>query len=161
MKRSGKTILSAIASEQLYDETSTPRAGTVLGQAEFIPGFIQQLQHESTKVIDDFEAIRQTRSSACTLDQLFTSDLILFLVTRPEGIRFSVTGNILDIQSPKKPWRDHFGNLVSPQGYLPTLAGITWFDPLQNQTTLQPVPSSDKTLSDLGKKPASKVRTSL
>ncbi|KAF9780022.1 hypothetical protein BJ322DRAFT_1165133 [Thelephora terrestris] len=46
MKRSGNTVLSAIASEQLYDETSTPRAGTVLKQAEFIPGLLQQLQSD-------------------------------------------------------------------------------------------------------------------
>lgn len=118
MKRNGKTVLSAIASEQLYDETSTPRAGTVLQQAEFIPGLLQQLQDDPEKAVKDFEVLRQT-------------------LTRPEGIRFSVTGNILDVESPKKPWRDHFGEL--------------------NQTTLQPVPFSDKTLSTLGKKPADKA----
>lgn len=67
MKRSGKTVLSAIASEQLYDETSTARAGTVLKQAEFIPGLIQQLQEESKKVIKEFELIRQTRELGCIL----------------------------------------------------------------------------------------------
>ncbi|KAF9650047.1 hypothetical protein BDM02DRAFT_3185737 [Thelephora ganbajun] len=118
MKRNGKTVLSAIASEQLYDETSTPRAGTILKQAEFIPGLIQQLQDEPKMVIGEFEAIRKT-------------------LTSPEGIRFSVTGNILGIQNPKQPWRKHFGNL--------------------NQTTLQPVPFSDKTLSALGKEPANKA----
>jgi len=118
MKRSGKTVLGAIASEQLYDETSTPRAGTVLKQAEFIPGLAQQLQDEPKKVIKEFELIRKT-------------------VTRPEGIRFSVTGNILDIQNPKQPWREHFSNL--------------------NQKILEPVPFSDKTLSAVGKKPANKA----
>jgi len=79
---------------------------------------IQQLQDEPEKVIEEFETIRQT-------------------VTKSEGIRFSVTGNILDIQSPKEPWRKHFGNL--------------------NQITLQPVPFSHATLSDLGKEPANKA----
>jgi len=67
MKRSGKTVLSAIASEQLYDETSTPRAGTVLKQAEFIPGLIQQLQDEPKKVTEEFELIRKTCESSCVL----------------------------------------------------------------------------------------------
>jgi len=118
MKRSGNTVLSAIASEQLYDETSTSREGTVLKQAEFIPGLLQQLQGDPKKVIEDFEAIRQ-------------------ILTRPDGIRFSVTGNILDVQSPKRPWREHFGDL--------------------NQPALRPVPFSDKTLSALGRKPANKA----
>ena len=59
MKRNGNTVLSAISSEQLFDETSTPRAGTVLKQAEFIPGLIQQLQDKPKKVIDEFEVIRE------------------------------------------------------------------------------------------------------
>lgn len=63
MKRSGKTVLSAIATEQLYDETSTSRAGTVLSQAEFLPGLIQRLQDEPSKVIEDYETIRR----ACEL----------------------------------------------------------------------------------------------
>ena len=61
MKRNGKTVLSAIASEQLYDETSTARAGNLLKQAEFIPGLIQQLQNEPKKVTEEFELIRKTR----------------------------------------------------------------------------------------------------
>ena len=67
MKRSGNTVLSAIASEQLYDETSTPRAGTVLKQAEFIPGLIQRLQDEPKKVIEEFEVIRKTCESVVSL----------------------------------------------------------------------------------------------
>ena len=80
-------------------------------------------------------------------------------VTRPEGIRFSVTGNVLDIKNPRKPWREQFGNLVSPQGHHFNPTGIIKFGHPQNQTTLQPVPFSDKTLSAVGKKPADKVRT--
>ena len=50
-----------------------------------------------------------------------------FAVTRPEGIRFSVTGNVLDVQSPKKPWREHFGDLVSHPGSLPNPTRIIAF----------------------------------
>jgi hypothetical protein len=123
MKRSGNTVLSAISSEQLYDETSTPRAGTVLKQAEFIPGLIQQLQDEPEKVIEEFETIRKTCELDCTLTKLLAQYQPCFPVTRPEGIRFSVTGNILDIRNPKKPWREHFGNLVSPHGRFPSTTG--------------------------------------
>ena len=73
MKRNGKTVLSAIASEQLYDETSTPRAGTVLKQAEFIPGLIQQLQDEPKKVTAEFEQIRKI----CELNFIVTKLLIV------------------------------------------------------------------------------------
>jgi len=74
MKRNGNTVLSAILSEQLYDETSTSRAGTVLNQAEFIPGFIQQLQDEPKKVIEAFEVIRRTRESDCILTELLMDE---------------------------------------------------------------------------------------
>lgn len=74
MRRNGKTVLSAIASEQLYDETSTPRAGTILKQAEFIPGLIQLLQDEPGKAIDEFETIRQTGGLDLTLTVLLTEN---------------------------------------------------------------------------------------
>ena len=77
MKRNGKTVLSAIASEQLYDETSTSRAGTVLNQAEFIPGLIRQLQDEPKKVIEAFEVIRKTRESDCILAKLLIDKLVI------------------------------------------------------------------------------------
>lgn len=70
MKRSGNTVLSAIASEQLYDEASTPRAGTVLKQAEFIPGLIQQLQNEPKRVAEEFELIRKTCELSCVRTKL-------------------------------------------------------------------------------------------
>ena len=161
MKRSGKTVLNAIASEQLYDETSTARAGTVLKQAEFIPGLIQQLQDEPKKVIEEFELIRKTCELSCMVAQVLTSEPSFSPVTRPEGIRFSVTGNILDVQNPKKPWRDHFGNLVSFQGRFLSPTGIMGSNYPQNQIALQPVPFSNETLSAVGKKPTNKVQATL
>ena len=145
MKRSGKTVLSAIASEQLYDETSTARAGTVLKQAEFIPGLIQQLQDEPKKVIEEFELIRQTCALGCILPKLPVAKPTPFSVTRPEGIRLSVTGNVLDIQNPKKPWRKHFGSLVSTQGPLPQRHGYN-SGPIARRTKrhYDPFPSPTK-----------------
>ena len=122
MKRNGNTVLSAISSEQLYDETSTPRAGTVLSQAEFIPGLIQRLQDEPKKVIEEFEVIRRTRESERASPDASLINRLFSPVTRPEGFRFSVTGNILDVPNPKKPWREHFGNLVSPHDRFPSVS---------------------------------------
>ena len=78
MKRSGNTVLGAITSEQLYDETSTPRAGTILKQAEFIPGIIQQLQDEPKKVIEEFEVIKKICELYRTSNKLFTDKPALF-----------------------------------------------------------------------------------
>ena len=78
MKRSGNTVLGAITSEQLYDETSTPRAGTILKQAEFIPGIIQQLQDEPKKVIEEFEVIKKICELCRTSNKLFTDKPALF-----------------------------------------------------------------------------------
>ena len=161
MKRSGKTVLSAIASEQLYDETSTPRAGNVLKQAEFIPGLIQQLQNEPKKVTEEFELIRKTCELSRMVSKVLTGEPSFSPVTRPEGVRFSVTGNILGVRNPKKPWREHFGNLVSPQGRPLNPTSIIGFNRPQNQTVLQPVPFSNETLSAVGKKPTNKVRKTL
>lgn len=85
MKRSGKTVLSAIASEQLYDETSTSRAGTVLKQAEFIPGMIQQLQDEPKKVIEEFEVIKETCQLDRILIKLFNNKLTHFSSNKTGG----------------------------------------------------------------------------
>ena len=161
MKRNGKTVLSAIASEQLYDETSTARAGNLLKQAEFIPGLIQQLQNEPKKVTEEFELIRKTRELSRMVFNVLTGEPSFSPVTKPEGVRFSVTGNILGVQNPKKPWREHFGNLVSPQGRSLNPPGTMGFNHPQNQTVLQPVPFSNETLSAVGKKPANKVQTTL
>ena len=158
MKRSGEQVLNAIALEQLYDETSTARAGTVLEQAEFIPGLIQQLQDEPKKVIEEFELIRQTRELGCTIAKAPINKPTLCSVTRPERIRFSVTGNILDIKNPKKPWREHFGNLASTQGHFRSSRVQRRPHHPQSQTTLQPVPFSNQTLSAIGRKPSNRVQ---
>lgn len=78
-------MLSAIASEQLYDETSTPRAGTVLKQAEFIPGLVQQLQDEPKKVIEEFELIRKTGGLKFMLTRLPIDQLIHFSSNEARG----------------------------------------------------------------------------
>jgi len=85
MKRNGNTVLSAISMEQLYDETSTSRAGTVLNQAEFIPGLIQRLQDEPKKVIEEFEVIRGTRESDRALTKLLIDKLAILSSDKAGG----------------------------------------------------------------------------
>ena len=84
MKRNGDRVSSAIALEQLYNETSTLRAGTILKQAEFIPGLIQQLQDEPMKVVEEFEVIRQIGGLDLTL--------ALLLVGNPTSFSSDETG---------------------------------------------------------------------
>ena len=85
MKRNGKTVLSAIASEQLYDETSTPRAGTVLKQAEFIPGLIQKLQDEPKKVTAEFEQIRKICELNLIVAKVLIAEPTLFFSNETRG----------------------------------------------------------------------------
>ncbi|OCH95812.1 hypothetical protein OBBRIDRAFT_788022 [Obba rivulosa] len=116
LKRDGDNVLNSVTAELLYNERSTQRAGAVLPQVEFIPKLAQQLQTSPEEVIKDFEEIRK-------------------YMTDPSGVRFSVTGNVLDLQQPRSLWGTYF------QKELPT-AGLA------------PVPLTSGTLSEIGKNPA-------
>ncbi|KAF9460806.1 Metalloenzyme, LuxS/M16 peptidase-like protein [Collybia nuda] len=91
MKRDGNNVLGSLWSEILFNGSSTMRSGSVLPQVEFIPKLAQQLQEDPTKVIEDFEEIRQS-------------------IINPSGVRFSVTGNILKLDKPRTAWRKHFSH---------------------------------------------------
>jgi Zn-dependent M16 (insulinase) family peptidase len=58
-KRDGSNVLAALCADLLYNETSTPRAGGVLIQANFIPKLSKQLQELPEQVLADFEDIRR------------------------------------------------------------------------------------------------------
>ncbi|KAI0080089.1 hypothetical protein K474DRAFT_1590638 [Panus rudis PR-1116 ss-1] len=119
LKRDGNTVLGSVSANILYDENSTSRAGAVIPQSEFIPQLAQRLQDEPEKVINEFEEIRK-------------------YITEPSGVRFSVTGNILDLKQPRSTWAKHFPNLLT-------------------ECPLSPVPFSNETLSPLGRKPEKKA----
>jgi len=110
--------LASVSADLLYDESSTSRAGGVLAQMDFIPTLVHQLQDHPKKVIESFEKIRES-------------------ITQPSGVRFSVTGNILNIKKPRSVWSKYFGNL--------------------KETPLTPVPLSSQTLSVTGKNPTKKA----
>jgi len=94
LKRDGNTVMSSVSNVLLYDENSTNRANGVLVQMETLPKLAKALEESPEKVIAEFEQVRQ-----CLID--------------PNGIRFSVTGNILALNKPRSIWKDAFGDVVS------------------------------------------------
>lgn len=119
LKRDGSTVLSAVWSDVMYSELSTARAGTVLQQTEFVPKVAEQLQQRPEEVVKIMEELRDT-------------------MTKPTGIRFSVTGNVLGLNKPRSTWDAHFGAKIP-------------------QVDLEPVTFSSDVLSELGRSPEKKA----
>ncbi|KAF9822062.1 hypothetical protein IEO21_00056 [Rhodonia placenta] len=115
MKRDGDTVLSSVSTDLLYSSKSTSKHGTVLPQIDFNPKLAQQLQESPQDVIKDFEEIRK-------------------YLTQPSGVRFSVTGSVLDLKQPRSTWGKYFGE------HLPA-------------TELAPLTLAVDTLSAVGKNP--------
>ncbi|KZV65225.1 hypothetical protein PENSPDRAFT_587192 [Peniophora sp. CONT] len=59
-------------------------------------------------------------------------------ITEPSGVRFSVAGNILDLSCPRSVWAEHFSEALPA-------------------TPLAPLPFSDQTLSEIGRKPVKRA----
>ncbi|KAF8507185.1 Metalloenzyme, LuxS/M16 peptidase-like protein [Russula emetica] len=93
LKRDGSTVLSAVTTELLHDESSTTRAGGVLIQSDFNRSLSEKIQEAPEEVIKDFESLRQ-------------------YITDPTGVRFSVTGNILGVPKPRSTWNKYFGAVL-------------------------------------------------
>ncbi|EJD03900.1 uncharacterized protein FOMMEDRAFT_19228 [Fomitiporia mediterranea MF3/22] len=119
LKRDGNTVLSAYSSELLYDESSTPRTNAVLEQMRAVPGLAKMLQENPEDVRKYFEEMRKH-------------------LTDPSGMRFSVTGNILDVPNPRSVWSKYFGNLIP-------------------NTPLCPIKLANETLSLVGRNPQKKA----
>jgi hypothetical protein len=94
----------------LYGDNSTPRAGGILPQTEFIPRLMQDLQTSPEKVIADFNKLKKYRGYSDI--QVASRYLTLRLVTDPSGIRIAVTGNILSLKEPRSLWNKHFGKTI-------------------------------------------------
>ncbi|KAJ7254026.1 Metalloenzyme, LuxS/M16 peptidase-like protein [Mycena haematopus] len=118
MKRDGNTVLGSLWADLLYNEASTSRAGGILPQNEFIPSLATQLAESPDQVIADLQEIRR-------------------YATDPSGVRFSVTGNILQLDKPRSTFAKYFQSLLP-------------------ETSLSPVPLASETLSELGKEPVTK-----
>jgi len=59
-------------------------------------------------------------------------------VTSPSGVRFAVTGNVLQLENPRRTWGYHFSQLLP-------------------ENPLSPVPFSSDTLSEVGEQPVRKA----
>ncbi|KAJ2928846.1 hypothetical protein H1R20_g8241, partial [Candolleomyces eurysporus] len=110
-KRDGSTVLNSLWTNLIYSEKSTSRAGGVLSLVESIPLLVKKLQENPAEVVQEFEQIRS-------------------FITKPNGFRFSVTGNVLAVDKPRSTWKKYFA--------LPSVP-------------LSPVPHASETLSELGK----------
>lgn len=58
-KRDGDSVLQAVQSETLFDESSTSRAMNILAQSEDTTLLVRKLQENRDQVIKDFEDIRK------------------------------------------------------------------------------------------------------
>lgn len=94
LKRDGNTVLNSLWMNMLYNEKSTSRSAGVLSLMEFIPQLTKNLQEKPDEVIKDFEEIRS------------------YLV-KPNGLRFSVAGNVLSVDKPRSTWGKYFSLPVS------------------------------------------------
>lgn len=119
LKRDGGNVLSSVWLENHFERSSSSLASTVLPQSEFVPKLIAELRETPDKVIADFEELRRS-------------------LTDPSGIRFSVTGDILSVPTPRSVWAKHFGS------FLPV-------------SDLAPVKLTYQTLNELGKNPIGKA----
>ncbi|KAG8972287.1 hypothetical protein FRB90_010263, partial [Tulasnella sp. 427] len=117
LKRDGNTVLYAVSGDLLFDETSASKASDILAQMDHIPKLAQQLKDDPEAVISEFKQIRDA-------------------LTKPEGVRFSVFGNVLDVEKPRSPWKV-FKEIPS--------------------ASLRPPPKSSESLTSLGKRPAKKA----
>lgn len=111
-KRDGNNVLSALWADLLYNEKSTSRYNGVLHLTDYIPRLTKRLQETPEEVIKEFEEIRS------------------YLI-KPNGLRFSVTGNVLALDKPRSTWAKYFSLPAVP---------------------LAPVPTAAQTLSDVAKK---------
>jgi len=111
LKRDGSTVLSAVTTELLHDESSTTRAGGVLIQSDFIRTLSEKIHKAPQEVIKEFESLRRYSEylEHISGDSLYSSALP---VTDPTGARFSVTGNILGVPNPRSVWNKHFGDVL-------------------------------------------------
>ena len=104
-------MLGSLSDSLLYGDSSTSRAGGILPQAEFIPKLSKSLQESPSEVIADFEEFRKYSKLIVVPSKKFKPST-LTTVTDPSGIRFSVTGNILNLANPRSTWGKYFTSVL-------------------------------------------------
>ncbi|GJJ09486.1 hypothetical protein Clacol_003709 [Clathrus columnatus] len=114
LKRDGNTVVSSLFGRMQYSSSSTVQAASILNQLEFISRLMQKLKSAPETVIQDLETFRDS-------------------LTRTQGLRFGVTGNVLAQSNPKESWLRAFPSI--------------------DCVRLDPIPSAFDTLSPLGLNP--------
>ncbi|KAH8114457.1 Metalloenzyme, LuxS/M16 peptidase-like protein [Phellopilus nigrolimitatus] len=112
-------ILYAFSAEILYDKSSTRRSHTSLVLMKALPEIMERIRKNPEGVRKDFEKIRK-------------------YLTDPSGIRFSVTGNVLDLPKPRSTWSKYFENSI-------------------HDAHLEPIKLANETLNNLGRNPRKKA----
>lgn len=70
VKRDEDYVLASLWHDLIYNDNSTSRSGGVFCQADFIPKLSKLLQESPSKVIADFEEIRNYRKLISTVPRL-------------------------------------------------------------------------------------------
>ncbi|KAG9077921.1 hypothetical protein FS749_010151 [Ceratobasidium sp. UAMH 11750] len=118
-KRDGNTVMQSVSNSLLFETSkSVSNAGGITTQMEFIPELAKRLQEKPEEVINDMKEFRQ-------------------YVTNGNGLRFSVTGNVLGLKRPRSAWKENFESLTVDH--------------------LEPLSWSKDVLSALGKSPTKKA----
>lgn len=114
-KRDGSTVLNSLSTNLIYSEKSTGRASGVLSLVDSIPVLAKKLQDSPEEVIQEFEQIRGFSTCGYAIKCHCTIDRRCFgTVTKPNGFRFSVTGNVLAVNKPRSTWKKYFTLPVRP-----------------------------------------------
>ncbi|SPO40740.1 related to Zn2+-dependent endopeptidase, insulinase superfamily [Pseudozyma flocculosa] len=104
-KRDGRTISWGLARSLQHDpKRSTLLNNSLLTLISAMPKLAEALNATPDKVVDDFETIRRT-------------------IMRPENLRISVAGNVLDLDEPRSAWTKHF---VRPEWQTAAPTPIPW-----------------------------------
>lgn len=118
MKRDGSTVLTSVNADLLYDASSTGRAGSLLTQMEFVPELIQRLNESPDEVVQTFEKFRSYCMSGCSMPGSYAHASV---VKDPSAIRFSVTGDILELTHPRSTWAKYFGDSLKVRRFVQCL----------------------------------------
>ncbi|KXN89943.1 hypothetical protein AN958_04947 [Leucoagaricus sp. SymC.cos] len=119
LKRDGSNVLGSLWSTIVYGDSNTSRANSVLIQMNFLQTLSQELQTNPDRTIATFNEIRK-------------------YLTDPSGVRFSVTGDVLQLKAPRSTWAKYFNDVLPA-------------------SSLAPVTLTHDTLSSIGREPVRKA----
>jgi hypothetical protein len=100
-------MLYSIYQEAILSEHSSARASGITALAEFIPRLAKDLAEKPDAVIKEFLEMRDASepSEVPFILSIRTDDQT---VMKPDGLRFSVAGNILALDAPRSGWANNF-----------------------------------------------------